>query len=605
LKDGRIMTLKKTLVTIYSATLLMLLMLCGTAFWLRHALTQAATSQDIRYQSYLLADELRQSSDDLTRLARTYAVTGDPRYEKMYWDVLAIRNGEKPRPQHYERIYWDFVASDQQKPRPDGEQVPLLTLMQRLGFTPEEFAKLQEAKQNSDALVWTETVVMNAVKGLYDDGTGKFVVQKTPDLELARRLMHEQRYHDDKAQIMRPIDEFLQLLDHRTSTAVQGYTQRADGVLTIIIALLSTLVVLVLGSFVIIQRRIYRPIQQVMHTAQQMADVDIQQLTHELDALAQGDLNRTVTISTQPLTVKTQDEIGRMMQACNTILAHLQGVSHAFARMCNNLRQMLAEVATHSMVLNTATGKLSAVSEQEATHATLLNEKSARMATAADTMYTRLSTVAVATEELTATIGEIARNAEAARQITGEAVQSVVRTSGQVDTLGTAAQEISMVTDVIMEIAEQTKLLALNATIEAARAGEAGKGFAVVANEVKELARQTHDATADIRHKVAAIQHSTERTVQEIGQITAVIHHVNDIVSSIATAVEEQAVTTKEVSQNVSQVSASSQAVVSDISLLGTSSMGVEKTATQLNTQAAELAKIGEMLQHMIGRFQV
>src|SRR5689334_1289293 len=68
--------------------------------------------QDIRYRSFLLADELRQSSDDLTRLARTYVVTDDPAYEQQYNDILDIRNGKKPRPEEYYRIYWDFVAAD-------------------------------------------------------------------------------------------------------------------------------------------------------------------------------------------------------------------------------------------------------------------------------------------------------------------------------------------------------------------------------------------------------------------------------------------------------------------------------------------------------------
>ena len=75
-------------------------------------------SQEIRYQSYLRADELRQSSDDLTRFARTYVITQDSKYKEMYRDVLAIRNGEKPRPVHYERIYWDLFAPDEKKPRP-------------------------------------------------------------------------------------------------------------------------------------------------------------------------------------------------------------------------------------------------------------------------------------------------------------------------------------------------------------------------------------------------------------------------------------------------------------------------------------------------------
>jgi methyl-accepting chemotaxis protein len=105
---------------------------------LRHvSVTQAEVSaaSEARYRSYLLADELRQSSDDLTRLARTYVLTGDPSYEKQYWRILDIRNGKAPRPQHYERIYWDFVAAGDARPSPDGDTVALSELMKGAGFT--------------------------------------------------------------------------------------------------------------------------------------------------------------------------------------------------------------------------------------------------------------------------------------------------------------------------------------------------------------------------------------------------------------------------------------------------------------------------------------
>ena len=99
-------------------------------------------AQERRYQSYLLADELRQSSDDLTRLARTYVVTSDPRYEEQYWTVLDIRNGNAPRPINYQGIYLDFIAVDVVKPRGDGKAFPLQQLMKEQGFTEVEFAKL-------------------------------------------------------------------------------------------------------------------------------------------------------------------------------------------------------------------------------------------------------------------------------------------------------------------------------------------------------------------------------------------------------------------------------------------------------------------------------
>ena len=213
---------------------------------------QLAIKQKQRYQSYLLADQLRQSSDELTRLARTYVVTGDSQYEKMYWDILAIRNGKKARPQHYHRIYWDLILIYGDKPRLDGDSRALQDLMKDAGFTKEEFAKLDEAQKNSDGLVTTETIALNAVKGLYNDGTGNYVKKGEPDLEMAIRIMHDAQYHKNKAAIMKPIDEFFKLLDERTKVEVQHYANKADfllWVIQIVIFLLATLSI-VIGIFV-------------------------------------------------------------------------------------------------------------------------------------------------------------------------------------------------------------------------------------------------------------------------------------------------------------------------------------------------------------------
>ena len=167
----------------------------------RSASAEEAAAYDNRYRSYLLADELRQSSDDLTRLGRTYVVTGDASYKAQYLDILAIRNGEKPRPQSYHRIYWDFVAGGTAKPRPDGETVALSALMKRQGFTDEEFKQLEQAQKNSDGLVKLEVEAMNLVEGKDKDGKSL----PAPDRARAIELVHSKTYHQFKSQIMAPI----------------------------------------------------------------------------------------------------------------------------------------------------------------------------------------------------------------------------------------------------------------------------------------------------------------------------------------------------------------------------------------------------------------
>lgn len=184
------------------------------AFWNQRDLNRAQAN---RHESYRLANELRFSSDELTRLARTYVVTGNPTYERAFWQVLAIRNGEAPRP--------------------DGRTVSLRTLMERQGFTAAEFAKLKESEDNSNALVTTETIAMNAVKGRFRDSAGGYTKQAAPDLELAQRIMHDERYHEDKAAIMGPITQFEELIDDRTEAAVAVSQRRTEWIVLVLVGL--------------------------------------------------------------------------------------------------------------------------------------------------------------------------------------------------------------------------------------------------------------------------------------------------------------------------------------------------------------------------------
>lgn len=170
-------------------------------------------AHEMRHQSFLLADELRQSSDDLTRMVRTYVVTGDPVYKQRYQDILDIRNGKKPRPEKYQGIYWDLVLKDGKTPRPDSPQpVALLTLMSQAGFAPEEFSKLAQAKANSDALTAAEFEAMKLVESSDSE----------ENRAEARRMMHDDAYHQAKADIMGPIHDFYELMDKRTLEAVHA-----------------------------------------------------------------------------------------------------------------------------------------------------------------------------------------------------------------------------------------------------------------------------------------------------------------------------------------------------------------------------------------------
>jgi methyl-accepting chemotaxis protein len=226
--------------------------------------------------------------------------------------------------------------------------------------------------------------------------------------------------------------------------------------------------------------------------------------------------------------------------------------------------------------------------------------------------------VSSAAEEMSSTINEIAKNSESARSISESAVATATTAAEKMKALGEAALNISKVTEVITEISEQTNLLALNATIEAARAGEAGKGFAVVANEIKELARQTAGATKDIKSSVEGIQKTTGETVVEIDLVTNVISEIDGIISTIAAAIEEQSVATKEiagnvgkafneldtVSRNVVQGAEGTQLIAKDINGVNEASKKMSSDSRGVNTSSLELKQMADELRKIVDLFK-
>ncbi len=174
--------------------------------------------------------------------------------------------------------------------------------------------------------------------------------------------------------------------------------------------------------------------------------------------------------------------------------------------------------------------------------------------------------VQTSTEQMTAAISEIARNATESARVASSAVQLAASTNTVVSSLGESSAKIGQVLKVITTIAQQTNLLALNATIEAARAGTAGRGFAVVANEVKELAKETAKATEDIGRRIEAIQNDATNAVDAIGKIGAVIDQIHDISNTIAGAVEEQTAVTNEIARSMTDSARVSTEVVTTLS---------------------------------------
>ncbi|AXV35112.1 chemotaxis protein [Aeromonas hydrophila] len=537
--------------------------------------TQLEQSYQQRYQSYLLADELRQSSDDLTRLGRTYVITKDPAYEQQYMRILAIRNGEQNRPQGYNRIYWDFVAANGQNPRPDSQvRRGLIDLMKETGFTEEELAKLNEAKNNSDALVNTEVAAFKLVQ--QTDGDLAANQQK------AIAMMHDKAYHQNKGRIMSPIDDFYVLMEHRTQQAVDDATSQSAMLRYLFIAL-----GLVLMFFL---WRTYKALLDLVGTS-------VDQLRSDLNHLAEGDFSQPIKV---PAGAK-ESLIG--------LLATMQGT----------LKGIIAQVSHSSEELSGSADSIAQIAEQTAQFAT--------------SQQTSTQTMAAAIEELVVSISHLSDNATHADELSKVSANTLAEGSGVIkqtldsiqsisDTVSNAAssiadlnshtQQISEIIEVIRGIADQTNLLALNAAIEAARAGEQGRGFAVVADEVRNLASRSAASTQQITGMIGKIQsgadasiRSMENTVNNVSRGVSLASQTGEAIASIQNHASNLTGLMGEISHTLREQSTAANEVVSTVGNITSLSEQSGDAARHVSQEAAKLKQLSRLLRQEMAHFKL
>ncbi len=268
--------------------------------------------------------------------------------------------------------------------------------------------------------------------------------------------------------------------------------------------------------------------------------------------------------------------------------------------LADSLKKTMDTVAKNSQSLSSAAEELSTVAQQMSSNSEETSVQSNTVAAATEQVSKSVETVASSSEEMSASVKEIAGNAAQAAKVATEAVRVAEETNKTINELGKSSLEIGKVIKVITSIAQQTNLLALNATIEAARAGEAGKGFAVVANEVKELAKQTAAATEDISQKIEAIQGNTKGAVDAISQITQVIGQINTIQTTIASAVEEQSATTREIARNSSEAAKGTQEIAKNIANVSIAAKSTTEGASNTLMAANELARLASELMKVV-----
>ena len=355
------------------------------------------------------------------------------------------------------------------------------------------------------------------------------------------------------------IDSIEKIVQKKTDTMNEQITHSIRQ-----IVIVTFFVLVVLSLFVwFISRRITQPIIECAESAKKIGtgnlDVDIKFNSHdEIGVLAD---------SLREMAKKLRHTLLNVAQNSAMVEMSSKKLFNTAGQMTNQAHEMSGQAGALTQGAEQISGNMNQILDTAET----MSANAVATAGTSEEMASDVNSVAAAIEEMSASIGEVSQNCSLAQEVAGRGKEMSLVSSEKISRLEKAANEIGNVVGMINDITDQTKLLALNATIEAARAGEAGKGFAVVANEVKDLARQTAEATEDIIVQIKGMQDQTGDVVTAINEVAAINEEINEINTSIAAAVEEQTATVGEVARTVAGTAQNATQVSTTIKELSTS----------------------------------
>ncbi|MBR2361830.1 MAG: HAMP domain-containing protein [Spirochaetaceae bacterium] len=560
-----------------SVIIFMMLVLVCMIVMVRITINDILENQEKANVCQLLANEVRQSSEDLTNACRMYIVSGgDTIHSNEYNDIVGWRSGTAPRPTN---------LSDELFP---GETISLIDLLERSGFIKEELDVVETALILSDNLARTELQAMESVRvGHIVDGPQRAIPGETVQ-DFAIRIVTSDSYNSVSRQVLHPLDVLIADIAKRMTEEAHQMDRKMFLYQTIMFVAAMLVMVLILIFVVFLRNSLLNPILQT---------------SQALSVVSSGDL-------TAKLEVQSTNEVGQMFADFNSTMEYLRHLIYtiqesiqALSASGENLAQNMMQTAS---AMHQMEGTISTVTDESMTQAGSVMETTETVAKIIETIKRVGDSVAAqassvtessaSVEEMLANISSISTTLEKSDEVIREL--SSATTSGRetvshattvTHRINEASGSLMEASGIIQHIASQTNMLAMNAAIEAAHAGEAGQGFAVVADEIRKLAEESStqgkaitstlkhlsgdissldQATRTVEEKFNAIYGLSERIMQMSTEMTLAMHEQNSGSQEVLSAIKDINTVTLEVREGSDEMLQGSEAVVAEMARL-------------------------------------
>ncbi|MDD2865049.1 MAG: hypothetical protein PHC99_10085, partial [Methylococcales bacterium] len=245
-------------------------------FMVQRAYNDVGSAQEHRQQAMALAYDLRQETEQLTLLVRAYTKTAQTRYLTYYYDILAIRLGEKPQPDNYTSAdYWDqVIAGEIEHKFSTGKKQALAERMKLLVFSEDEFAALDRVTKATEEMKKIEMIAFAATQGLYDTKQEDFVSDGKPDLVFANQLVHSDKYNQLKAQLARAVTQFVSTIDNNTKATITQASNTLERWILLGLANVAFGFAMIVIAAQVMRRRVLKPIELLSQAAAKLAKGD-------------------------------------------------------------------------------------------------------------------------------------------------------------------------------------------------------------------------------------------------------------------------------------------------------------------------------------------